>query len=54
MMDAVGPNGGTMTYLSVVVFPKQRRMVVALASKPGVSATKGRWTTIDWDAIFRN
>ncbi|MBI3855889.1 MAG: hypothetical protein HY293_09395 [Planctomycetes bacterium] len=54
MMDAVAPQGGTMTYLSVIVFPKQRRMVVALASKPGVSATKGRWTTADWDAVFRN
>jgi len=54
MLDAVGPNGGTMTYLSVVVFPRHRRMVVALATKPGVSATKGRWITIDWDALFRN
>jgi len=53
MMDAVGPNGGTMTYLSVIVFPKQRRMVVALATKPGVSATKGRWTPVDWDAVFK-
>jgi len=54
MMDAVGPNGATMTYLSVIAFPKQRRMVVALATKPGVSATKGRWTTVDWDAVFKN
>jgi hypothetical protein len=54
MMDAVGPNGGAMTYLSVVVFPKKRRMVVALASRPGVSAAKGRWTSVDWDSVFRN
>jgi len=54
MMDAVAPNGATMTYLSVIAFPKQRRMVVALATKPGVSATKGRWTPIDWDAVFKN
>jgi hypothetical protein len=54
MMDAVGPNGATMTYLSVIAFPKQRRMVVALATKPGVSATKGHWTTVDWDAVFKN
>jgi hypothetical protein len=54
MLDSVAPNGASMTYLSVVVFPKQRRLVVAFAPKPGVSATKGRWVTVDWDAVFRN
>lgn len=54
MLDRVAPNGASMTYLAVVAQPKSRRMSVALAAKPGVSATKGRWVTVDWDAVFKN
>jgi hypothetical protein len=54
MLDSVAPNGGTMTYLSVVVFPAKRRMVVALSPKAGVAATKGRWVPVDWEAVFKS
>lgn len=54
MLDRVAPQGATMTYLAVVVRPKARRFTVALATRPGVSATKGRWVTVDWDAVFKN
>jgi hypothetical protein len=54
MLDRVAPQGASMTYLAVVVQPKARRMSVALASKPGVSATKGRWVPVEWAAVFKD
>lgn len=54
MLDRVAPQGQSMTYLSVVVFPKTRKMVVAFAPKAGVPATKGRWVPVEWDAVFLN
>lgn len=53
MMDSVAFNGGSVTYLSVIVFPKARRMEVAFSPSTGVSATKGRWVEVGWDQIFR-
>jgi hypothetical protein len=52
MLDSVAPNGASVTYLSIVAFPGERRVVVAFSPKQGVSATKGAWTEIRWDELL--
>jgi hypothetical protein len=52
MLDSVAVNGASVTYLSVVVTPKARRMAIAYSPERGVSATRGRWVTVDWERIF--
>lgn len=54
MLDSVARNGNSVTYCSVVVWPGKRRYVVSLSPSQGVSATRGRWVTVDWDDIFGN
>ncbi len=53
MLDSVAVNGASVTYLSIVVHPKARRLVLAYAPERGVSATKGRWVTVEWEKFFR-
>jgi hypothetical protein len=52
MMDSVSVNGATVTYLSVIGFPKKRKMVIAVSPGDGISATKGEWIEISWEQIF--
>ncbi len=52
MLDSVAKNGGSVTHLSVVVWPSARRMAVAISAQNGVSATRGRWRTVEWAEIF--
>lgn len=52
MLDSVAKNGGTVTHLSVVAWPAARRMAVAISPSNGVSATRGRWRTVEWADLF--
>ena len=52
MMDSVSENGDTVTYLSVIGFPTQRRLIFAISPGQGVSATKSEWMEITWDQVF--
>jgi hypothetical protein len=52
MLDSVAPQGGFMTYLSVIAFPDTRRLVIAVTPKTGVPATKGHWVEVDWQQVF--
>lgn len=52
MMDAVAVRGGSMTYMSMIILPAQRRAFVARAAEPGASATDGPWVEIVWDDLF--
>ena len=52
IMDAVAQNGQTVTYLSVVVFPEERKLIFAITPGRGISATRGDWIQITWDQIF--
>jgi hypothetical protein len=53
MMDSVAENGATVTYLSVIGFPKTRKIIFAVSPGDGISATKGKWIEISWDQLFQ-
>jgi hypothetical protein len=52
MMDSVAKNGKTVTYLTVIALPGERKMIFSVSPESGVSATKGEWIEITWDRIF--
>jgi hypothetical protein len=52
IMDSVSRSGKTVTYLTAIAVPGQRKEIFAVSPGPGVSATKGEWTEITWDQIF--
>ncbi|MCC7408084.1 MAG: hypothetical protein IT442_08430 [Phycisphaeraceae bacterium] len=53
MLDAVGRNGERVTFLSCVVWPAKREMVLGISPEQGVSATKaGKWVEFGWGEIF--
>jgi hypothetical protein len=52
LLDRVAKNGGTVTHLSVVAWPAARRLSVAISPSNGVSATRGRWRTVEWVELF--
>ena len=53
ILDAVAASGpGTTTQYSAVVLPGKREMHVATGSAPGKSATKERYSLLQWEAVF--
>lgn len=52
MMHAVARRGGSVTYLTAIAFPDERRVVFATTPATGVPATEGRFVEILWDEIF--
>jgi hypothetical protein len=52
MLHSVAKSGGVVTHLSVVTWPAARRMAVAISPENGVSATRGRWRTVEWTDVF--
>jgi hypothetical protein len=52
IMDSVARNGKTVTYLTVIAVPGERKMVFAVSPGLGVSATRGEWIEITWNQIF--
>lgn len=54
MLESVCVNGGSVTHLSVVAWPKARRIAFAFSPQNGVSATRGKWVTVEWDELFKN
>jgi hypothetical protein len=53
MLDSVSRSSSSSTTLiSAVIWPKLRRVVVAISPQAGVSATRGRWITVDWQDLF--
>lgn len=53
LLDGVAKSGAVVTYLSVLVRPASKRYAFAVSPKLGTAATKGRWITAEWDAVFR-
>jgi hypothetical protein len=53
MMDLVAEGGETVTYLSVIAVPSERRLILAISPGQGISATKAEWIELTWDQIFR-
>lgn len=53
MLDAVAKSGNVATYFSVVVWPASKRYAFAVSPELGTSATKGRWITVEWGAVFK-
>ena len=52
LLDAAAVRGRVSTYLSVIARPDERRLWVAVAPRPGASATDGEWTEIAWKEVF--
>jgi hypothetical protein len=52
MLNSVARNEKTVTYLSVIAVPAERRIVFAVSTGSDVSATRGEWTEITWDQVF--
>jgi hypothetical protein len=52
MMDLVAENGETITYLSVIAVPSERKLIFSISPGQGISATKTEWTEISWDQVF--
>ena len=51
-MHKVAASGKSVTYLTCIAYPDERRIVFATTPDPGVPATKGRYVEISWDDIF--
>jgi hypothetical protein len=52
MMDSVALGGKTVTYLTVIAYPDQQKMIFAATPGYGKPATEGNWVEIGWDAVF--
>ena len=52
MLNSVARNGSNITYLSIIGFPRERRIYFAVSPKPGVSPTRGEWIEILWSEVF--
>jgi len=52
IMHSVARHGETVTYLTVVALPKDRKIVFSVTPKRGVPATRGEWIEITWNSVF--
>jgi hypothetical protein len=52
ILDMVAKNGQTVTYISCLVWPAQRKVALGMTPDHGVSATKAPWVTFTWDDVF--
>ena len=52
IMDSVAAHGESVTYMSVIAIPRERKIFFALSPGGGVSATQEDWMEIRWSEIF--
>ena len=52
LLQSCSKDGDTVTYLTVIALPGERKMVFAVSPDLGVTATKGEWIEITWDQVF--
>jgi hypothetical protein len=52
IMDSVARSGEWVTYLTVIAFPGEKKMIFATTPGNGISATRGEWTKLTWDQVF--
>jgi hypothetical protein len=52
IMDSVSENGSIVTYLSAIIVPNERKMIIALSPGNGISATKSEWIEIELSRIL--
>jgi hypothetical protein len=53
LLEGVSRSGGHLTFFSVITWPSTRRYAFAIAAGPDRSAPRSRWTTVEWDEVFR-
>src|SRR5882672_8890936 len=54
LLESVGRSGPIVTHLSYVAWPAARRWSFSVSPKTGVSASKGRWISLEWKDVFGN
>jgi len=52
-LHTVAASGESVTYLTAIAFPDQRRIVFATTPGPGVPATQGQWIEVSWEGVFQ-
>jgi hypothetical protein len=52
IMDRAAVRGDGSTHIAVIARPNARQLMVAVAPKPGASATDGEWVEVNWNAVF--
>lgn len=54
MMNSVAVNDQNITYCSIIAFPHDRMLYVAISDGSGIPATKSLWTLVNWDMLFKD
>lgn len=54
LLEGVSRNGPLVTHLAYIAWPAARRWTFAVSPQTAVSATKGRWISLEWKDIFVN
>jgi hypothetical protein len=53
MMDSVARSDETITYLTVIALPDEKKLFFAVTPHEGVPATRGKWIELLWSQVFQ-